>query len=73
MFVGAGFIFGVFVGRWWALAPAVGFGAWIAIVSKVDEVPGWFLGFWYGLIGCVSIGAGVVVRRAINGLGRAAS
>ena len=68
--VGAGFILGVFVGRWWALAPAVGFGAWIAIVSKVEEVPGWFLGLWYGVIGCVSIGAGIVVRRAIHRLSR---
>jgi hypothetical protein len=69
--VGAGFILGVVVGRWWALAPAVGFGAWIAVVSELDEVPGWFLGLWYGPLGCVGIGAGVAVRRAILRLTRA--
>jgi hypothetical protein len=70
--IGAGFIVGVVVGRWLALAPAVGFGAWIAIVSELDEVPGWLLGLWYGVIGCVSIGAGIGVRRAILRLSRTA-
>jgi hypothetical protein len=70
--VGAGFIVGVFVGRWWALAPAVGFGVWIAVVSEVDAVPGWLLGLWYGVVGCISIGAGILVRRAVLRLSRTA-
>lgn len=72
MLIGAGFILGVLVGRWWALAPAVGFGVWIAIVSEV-QVPGWFLGLMYGVIGCASIGTGIVVRRAIHRPSRTAS
>lgn len=71
MLIGAGFILGVLVGRWWALAPAVVFGVWIAIVSEV-EVPDWFLGLMYGVIGYVSIGTGIVVRRAIHRLSRTA-
>lgn len=71
MLIGAGFILGVLVGRWWAVAPAVGFGVWIAIVSEV-EVPGWFLGVMYGVIGCASIGTGIAVRRVIHRLRRAA-
>ena len=39
MLIGAGFILGVLVGRWWALAPALGFAVWIATASEV-EVPG---------------------------------
>lgn len=67
MLIGAGFILGLLVGRWWALAPAAGFGVWVAIVSEV-EVPGWFLGLWYCVIGCVGIGAGIVVRRVMHRL-----
>jgi hypothetical protein len=69
MLIGAGFILGVLVGRWWALAPALGFAVWIAIASEV-EVPGWFLGLGYGVIGCASIASGIVVRRAIHRLSR---
>jgi hypothetical protein len=71
MIIGAGFILGVLVGRWWALAPAAALGVWIGIVSEV-EVSGWFLGFMYGVVGCLSIGTGVVVRRAIHRLSRTA-
>jgi hypothetical protein len=67
MLIAVGFILGLVVGRWWALAAPIGFGVWVAIVSEV-EVPGWFLGLWYGAIGCVGIGTGIVVRRAIHRL-----
>ena len=68
MLIGGGFVLGLLVGRWRALAVLVGFGAWVAIASEL-EVPGWFLGLVYGAIGCVSMGVGVVGRRAINRLG----
>jgi hypothetical protein len=65
--LGAGFILGLLVGRWWALSAAIGFGVWVAAAAEV-EVPGWFLGAWYGVIGCAGIGGGVAVRRATRRL-----
>ena len=59
MLMCAGFVLGVLVGRWWALAPALGIAVWIAIASEVEV-----LGLMYGVIGCASIATGIVVRRA---------
>ena len=64
--IGGGFVLGLLVGRWWALAVPVGFGAWVAIVAGELEVPDWFLGLVEGGIGCVSVGVGIVVRRLIR-------
>ena len=69
MVIGAGFILGVLVARWWALAPALAFAVWVAIASEV-EVPGWLLGLMYGATGCASIASGIAVRRAIDRLSR---
>jgi hypothetical protein len=33
----AGLILGLIVGRWWALAAAAALGAWIAVITEVDE------------------------------------
>lgn len=61
--VGAGLILGLAVGRWWTLVAAVGVGAWIAVVSEVDEVPPWFLGAAYAVLAASAIAVGVVVRK----------
>ena len=70
MLIGAGFIVGVLVGRWWALAPALGFAVWIAIASGL-EVPGWFLGLMCRRYRVRDIATGIVVHRAIHRLSRA--
>ena len=67
MLIAVGFILGLVVDRWWAVAAPIGFGVWVAIVSEV-EVPGWFSGVWYGAIGCVGICTGIFARRAIHRL-----
>jgi uncharacterized membrane protein YccC len=59
----AGLILGLAVGRWWTLVAAVGIGAWIAVVSEVDEVPPWFLGAAYAVLAASAIAVGVVVRK----------
>jgi predicted membrane protein len=56
---------GLIVGRWWALAAAVGVGVWIALVSEV-EVSAWFLGVVYGALAAVGIAAGILLRRSVK-------
>jgi hypothetical protein len=60
--IAGGFLLGLIVGRWWALAAPVGVGAWVVVVSEV-EVSAWFLGFAYGGVAAVSVAAGVLLRR----------
>jgi hypothetical protein len=67
-----GVILGLIVGRWWTLAAAVGIGAYIGVVSEVDEVPPWFLGAAYGALAAVGITVGVAVRR-LGGRNRASN
>jgi hypothetical protein len=59
----AGLLFGLAVGRWWALAAPVAFAAYVAAESNVDEIPPWFLGMAYGLIGAAGVAAGILLRR----------
>lgn len=63
----ASLILGLAVGRWWTLVAAAGLGAWIAVVTEVDEVPPWFLGAAYAVLAASGIAVGVVVvrRRAL--------
>ena len=63
----AGLILGLIVGRWWALAAAAALGAWIALITEVDEVPGWYLGAGYATLTAIGIAAGVGGRRMRNG------
>jgi hypothetical protein len=61
-----GVIVGLAVGRWWALLAAVALGAWIGLVSEVDEVAPWFLGLGYGVLAGAGIVAGVLVRGRLR-------
>jgi hypothetical protein len=61
-----GFILGLIVGRWWALAAAAALGAWIALITEVNEVPAWYLGAGYATLTAVGIAAGVGCRRLMR-------
>lgn len=60
----AGFVFGIALGRWWALLAAVAVGLWIGTTEEV-EVPGWVLGAGYGALSGLGIALGVMVRRLL--------
>jgi hypothetical protein len=62
----AGVAVGFIVGRWWALAAAVGAGLWIGLKTEVDEVPPWFLGLAYASFAAAGICAGVLARRRLR-------
>jgi hypothetical protein len=57
---------GMIVGRWWALVAPAAFAVYVAVESKVDEVPPLFLGALYGLVGAAAVGAGVLARRLVS-------
>jgi hypothetical protein len=57
-----GFVIGLAVGRWWALAPAAGLAAWIWATTDV-EIPHWLLALLYGGVAAIGISAGVTVRK----------
>jgi len=59
----AGLVLGLVVGRWWTLLGAADVGAWIALVTGVDEVPPWFLGAVYATLASCAIAVGVLVRK----------
>jgi hypothetical protein len=60
-----GFILGLVVGRWWALAAAAALGAWIAVNTPV-EIPTWILGAGSATLAAVGIAAGVAGRRWVR-------
>lgn len=64
-----GFLLGLVLGRWWALAAALPVGVWIGLAEEV-EVPGWFLGAAYAILAGAGIAAGVVLRRVAARGGR---
>jgi hypothetical protein len=61
-----GLVLGLIVGRWWILAAAVGIGAYITVMSEVDEVPPWFLGAAYAALAGAGIAVGVAVRTRLR-------
>jgi hypothetical protein len=63
--VSAGFLFGAFLGRWWALLAAVAAGVWIASSTEIEAVPSWYLGLVYSGLSAVGISAGILVRRRL--------
>ena len=38
IFAGGGLLVGLLVGRWWALAAAVGFGIWLGVVEEAEII-----------------------------------
>ena len=59
----AGFVFGLVLGRWWALIAAIPLGAWILATSDIDgHVTLWVATMLSVLLAC-AIGAGVALRR----------
>lgn len=62
----AGFVFGLVLGKWWALVGAVVVGAAIGLNSEVDEVSPLFLGVGYGFVSAFAIALGVALRRAFS-------
>jgi hypothetical protein len=60
--IGAGFVLGVALGRWWTLLAAAGVGLWVGLTEEV-EVPGWFLGLAYAGLSGLGIALGVFLRR----------
>jgi len=65
-----GFVVGLLVGRWWALAAALAAGVWITLSTGVDEVPPWFLGLVYGGFAGAGIALGYWPAGACAGRGR---
>jgi hypothetical protein len=61
-----GLVLGLVFGRWWTLGAAAVAGIWVALVSEVDEVPGWYLGLGYAVLMAVGIAVGVVTRKGLR-------
>jgi hypothetical protein len=61
-----GLILGLAVGRWWALAAALGLGLWIATTTEVDEVSPWFLGSACGALSGGGDRRRVVIRQRLR-------
>jgi hypothetical protein len=61
----AGFVFGLALGRWWALLAALVVGDAIALTAEVEVSPV-YLGVGYGLVSAFAIALGVAVRRAFR-------
>ncbi len=68
VFLVLGLVIGLAVGRWWALALAIGPALWVGVGADVD-IPDWAIGLLYGAITAGGIAAGVFLRGAAD-LGR---
>ena len=60
-----GFVLGLVVGRWWALAAPIAFGIWVTAVSEL-EVPGWLIGGIWGPDRLRRVAGGVLLRRYLR-------
>jgi len=60
--VGAGFVLGLILGRWWALTAAAVVGVLIAVFEEI-ELEGWFLGLMYAVLAAIGISIGILTRR----------
>ena len=65
VFAGGGFLLGLLVGRWWALAGAAAAGIWIALWEEV-EIPGWLYGLLAGGLAGLGVAVGVFLRRRLS-------
>jgi hypothetical protein len=59
----AGFVFGLLLGRWWALAAALPLGAWILLTNELEGHIGTWVATILSLLLACAIGAGVALRR----------
>ena len=67
----AGFLLGIALGRWWALLAALALGLWVGMTEEV-EVPGSVIGVYVGGPAALGIASGVVMRRLLARMRRAA-
>ena len=68
VFLVLGLVIGLAVGRWWAVALAIGPALWVGVGAEVD-IPDWAIGALYGAITAAGIAAGVFLRNTAD-LGR---
>jgi hypothetical protein len=58
-----GFVFGFVVGRWWTIAAAAPFGAYIAFTNPLEGDVGTVIALMLSLLLAFAIGSGVALRR----------
>jgi hypothetical protein len=58
-----GFVFGFAVGRWWTIAAAAPFGAYIALTNPLEGDVGTVIALMLSLLLAFAIGSGVALRR----------
>jgi hypothetical protein len=63
--VAAGFVFGLALGKWWALVGAVVVGIVVALTFEVEVSP-IVLAVGYGLVSSLAIATGVALRRIVT-------
>jgi hypothetical protein len=61
----AGFVFGLALGKWWALVGAIVVGIAVGLTSEVEVSPV-VLGVGYGFVAAFAIAPGVALRRAFS-------
>lgn len=61
----AGFIAGLAIGRWWALAVPVAGGVVVGLTSELEVDPV-FLGGAVAVLGALACAAGILVRRRLR-------
>ena len=59
----AGFVFGLAVGRWWALFAAVPFATWFLATNELDGNLGKWVALVLSALLVCAIGSGVALRR----------
>ena len=59
----AGFVFGLLLNRWWAIAAALPLGAWILLTNELEGNVGTWVACVLSLLLACAIGAGVALRR----------
>jgi hypothetical protein len=67
--VGAGFVLGLIVGRWWALIAAAVVGVLAAVFEEI-ELEGWFLGLVSAVLAAIGISIGILTRRLASRLSK---
>lgn len=68
LFFALAFLFGLGVGRWWAVLGAFGAGAWYLTQTDDPEIQA-LIGTWF-LLAAIGIAVGVLVRHGLTRLRR---